>query len=322
MSVFPSIDLANKDGPPMDFEGLIKKTFVDLTVKIDRPETLISIGEHQYKDKSYPTSVMTSGEFSCIVAPSKTKKSFLKSAICASYIGGNSNQHFDNIKGHRNEDYFILDIDTEQSSYYAQKTFQRVTEITGIEYKNHIPFKLRALSVYERLALIEHLIYKSEYSEKLKLVFIDGIADLMMDVNDMEKSNEIANYLLKWTEEKNIHICVIIHSAFGTKKATGNLGSTLIKKAESVLMLDPTDGTKKVIKTIHQYSRGYGFDDFYFSIKDTDALPYKVDENSYQFPDNEKTSNIDVETNSFLTPFTPVTPSEAFNLDSDIDVPF
>lgn len=244
----------------------------------------------------------------------------MKSAICASYIGGNANHHFNNIKGHRKEDYVILDIDTEQSSYYSQKTFQRVSEMTGVDYPNHKPFKLRALSVYERLALIEHLIYNSEYSENLKLVFIDGIADLMMDVNDLEKSNEIANYLLKWTEERNIHICVIIHSAFGTKKATGNLGSTLIKKAESVLMLDPTDGSKKVIKTIHQYSRGYSFDDFYFSIKDKDALPYRVDELTHEFIDEENT--IEESEKEFFTSIKPGNINDAFDLEEDIDVPF
>ena len=302
---------------PFDFEDLISKTLVDLSVNVERPETLISIGSHLYKDKDYPTAVMTAGEFSCIVAPSKTKKSFLKSAICAAYVGGKSNSHFPNIKGHRDKDYYILDIDTEQSNYYATRTFKRVNEMTGIDYKNHIPFKMRALSVNERIELIKHLIYNSKYSDDTKLVFIDGIADLMLDVNDMEMSNIIANYLLKWTEEKKIHICVVIHSAFGTSKATGNLGSTLIKKAESVLMLSPTDDTKKVIKTIHQYSRGYSFDEFHFSIKDKDALPYKVDDFKHEFEDEEYNRSTDI------IPFTE--PKDAFDFpddDLDSDIPF
>jgi hypothetical protein len=293
----------------LDYSDLISKTLVDLSVKVDRPETLISIGEHQYKDKFYPTSVMTAGEFSCIVAPSKSKKSFLKSAVCAAYVGGNSGRHFTNIKGHRDKDYYILDIDTEQSNYYARRTFKRVAEMTGMNYKNHIPFKMRALSVHERLELIKHLLYKSQYSGNIKLVFIDGIADLMLDVNDMEMSNIIANYLLKWTEELNIHICVVIHAAFGTSKATGNLGSTLIKKAESVLMLSPTDDSKKVIKTIHQYSRGYSFEAFHFSIKDKDALPYRVGDFKHEF-DNES------ETFDEKLPF--INPDDAF----DNDIPF
>lgn len=319
MSVFQQVEISNKTNSEIDFEALIRKTFVDLKVKIDRPETLISIGEHQYKDKFYPTAVMTSGEFSCIVAPSKTKKSFLKSALCACYIGGKANQFFSNIKGHRDKDYDILDIDTEQSSYYSQKTFQRVAEMTGDDYENHKPYKLRALSVQERLVLIEHLIYSND---NLKLVFIDGIADLMMDVNDMEKANEIANYLLKWTEERNIHICVIIHSAFGTKKATGNLGSALIKKAESVIMLDPTDGTKKVVKAIHQYSRGYSFNDFHFSIKDKDALPYQVDDVHYEFMDNGEIFNQPKEKELIISNLP--TPQDAFgtDYDDDLEVPF
>lgn len=305
------IQIKSTQQNPLDFEDLISKTLVDLSLKVERPETLISIGNHFFKNKQYPTAVMTAGEFSCIVAPSKTKKSFLKSAICAAYVGGKSNNHFSNIKGHRNQDYFILDIDTEQSNYYATRTFNRVKEMTGIDYKNHIPFKMRALSVVERLELIKHLIYDSKYANKTKLVFIDGIADLMLDVNDMEMSNIIANYLLKWTEERKIHICVVIHAAFGTSKATGNLGSTLIKKAESVLMLAPTDDSKKIIKTIHQYSRGYSFDEFHFSIKDKDALPYKVDDFKHEFEDE----NIDDIAKEI--PF--IEPNDAFsNLNNEV----
>ena len=84
MDVFEKLEISNKTNSDIDFDALIKKTFVDLKIKIDRPETLISIGEHEYKNKLYPTSVMTSGEFSCIVAPSKTKKSFLKFVIQSS----------------------------------------------------------------------------------------------------------------------------------------------------------------------------------------------------------------------------------------------
>lgn len=290
--MFKEITPDKKEINQLDYSELILKSKVDLSKKYDRPETLISIGSHSYKDKDYPTAVMTSGEFSCLVAPSKSKKTFLKSAIEAAYIGGNSNRHFPNIKGHRDKNYYILSIDTEQSNYYASRAFKRVEEMTGVKYKNYIAFKMRALSIDERIGLIKHLIYNSEYSGKTKLIFIDGIADLLLDVNDMEASNIIANYLLKWTEEMNIHICVIIHSAFGTSKATGNLGSTLIKKAESVLMLSPTDDTKKVIKVSHQYSRGYSFDDFYFSIKDKDALPYKVDDFKHEFEDDFKETDI------------------------------
>lgn len=316
--MFQEIEVTNKDGPKIDFEALKKLTFVDLTVKLERPETLISIGEHSFKNANYPTSVMTAGEFSLLVAPSKTKKSFLKSVFAGAFIGGNSKNYFENIKGHRKtDDAVIIDFDTEQSRYYAQKTFSRSIEISGREYKNYLPYMLRTLTPRERILFIEHIIYNTP---NIKFVLLDGAADLVTDTNDLSEANELASYLLKWTEELQIHICAIIHSAYGTEKATGHLGSTLIKKAESVILLKPTDASKKVIQTVHQYSRGYAFDDFYFSIKNTDAMPYQVDENG-----NFQTSEGDI---LGIEPKQPemtfkANPNQAFGSQEEIDdVPF
>lgn len=318
--MFQTINLDNKDGPQIDFEALKEKTFIDLSEKIERPETLISIGEHPYKGEFYPTSVMTAGEFSMIVAPSKTKKSFIKSAISGAFLGGNSKQYFDNIRGHRSsDDISILDFDTEQSRFYAHRTFRRALDIAGLEkYDRYLPYMLRTLNPTERVKFIEHMIYETP---NLKLVFIDGVADLVHDTNDLVESMTLASDLLRWTEEAKVHVCVIMHSAYGTDKATGHLGSTLIKKAESVILLKPTDDTKKVIQTHHQYSRGYAFDDFFFSIKDKDAMPYKVDDITHDFPT--------VEGDIVDMPFNPadykqVSLTDAFDgsEDSEVDVPF
>lgn len=318
--MFQEIDISNKDGPKMDFEALKKLTFVDLSVKLERPETLISIGEHYYKNQPYPTSVMTAGEFSMIVAPSKTKKSYLKSAFAGALMGNKSKHYFDNIRGHlKSDDDVIADFDTEQSRYYAQKTFSRAEEIAGRKYANYFPYMLRMLAPRERVLFIEYILYNTP---NIKYAFIDGIADLVNDTNDLAESVELATFLLKWTEELQIHICVIMHSAYGTEKATGHLGSTLIKKAESVILLKPTDASKKVIQTLHQYSRGYSFDDFYFSIKNTDAMPYKVDDLSYDFPTAEGDTISINEFKSEQIQFK-ATPNEAFTAPEDVDdVPF
>ena len=62
-----------------DFAKIVESCYVDLSEEITKPEILISIGQHEYKNNFYPTPVMTAGEFSAIVAQSKAKKSFLSS---------------------------------------------------------------------------------------------------------------------------------------------------------------------------------------------------------------------------------------------------
>lgn len=295
------------------FDRQFVECYVDLDKKIARPETIISIGEHSYKGQNYPTAVMTAGEFSVISAPSKSKKSYLKSQIASSYIGGKANNHFENIKGHRKDDAIVVDCDTEQGKFNASNTFKRTRKITGQSYGGYYPFKMRHLSAEQRVAFMDRLLESEKFRDKVKLVFIDGVADLIEDSNDLVMSNYIAQKLLTWTDVYNIHVCVIIHNAYNTIKPTGHLGSAVVKKAESVILLEPTDETKKVIKVRHLYSRFREFEDFYFTINDYDALPYKCDE----------IGNIGAD-NFIEKPLPNVNPDEAFdkNKDEDNDVPF
>jgi hypothetical protein len=260
-----------------DFKKVFDSCFVDLSVEIERPEILLSIGQHEYKKNMYPTAVMTAGEFSAIVATSKSKKTFLKSAFCGCYIGGNSVNYFPNIKSHRDKDYGILDFDTEQGKFYTQRTFRRPHELAGGTYENFKGFACRHLATKDRVLLIDNCLKKqSEFcKETVKLVFIDGIADLVENTNDLVMSSEVADYLLRWTYEYNIHICVVIHKSGLTNKPLGHMGTYVLKKAESVIDLEREDDG--VIKVTNPYSRGYSFDEFRFNIN-KDALPYLVED--------------------------------------------
>jgi hypothetical protein len=264
------------------FDSVFEDCFIDTNIEVERPEVLISIGEYKVKGNLYPIPVMTAGEMSCIVAPSKSKKSFIKSVICASYILGDSSNYFPNIKGHRDKDYYIFDFDTEQSKYYSSKTFQRTIEMVGFKYSNYVPFCLRKLSTVERYMFIDRILESDRYKGKVKIIFIDGIADLVDNDNDPVESKKVAGYLMKWTSQFNIHICTVIHSSWGTNKATGHLGSSMVKKAETVMLLTPTDESKDVIKVEHQYNRGYKFEEFHFKINDYNAMPYKVNDITFE----------------------------------------
>ena len=239
------------------------------------PEILLSIGQHEYKGNYYPTPIMTAGEFSAIIATSKSKKTFLKSAFLASYIGGSSSVLFPNIKSHRDNEYTILDFDTEQGKYYTQRTFRRVIEMVGANYQNYKGYATRHLSSNERLLLIDHCLKNQhKYNHPVKLVSIDGIADLVENTNDIVMSKEASDYIMKWTYEYNIHITTIIHKSAMTNKPLGHLGTYVLKKAETVIDLEIQDD--KSIKVSNPYSRGYRFDEFTFDIN-KNALPYLIE---------------------------------------------
>jgi hypothetical protein len=273
-------ELENKkvDVELLDYLKIVSDCCIDLSEEMPLPEILLSIGEHKYKNKYYPTPVMTSGEMSAIVAVSKAKKSFLKSAFIGSYIGGRANVLFGNMKSHRDKDYTILDFDTEQGKYYAQRTFRRVQDITEGQYDNYHCYATRQLSSVQRLELIDYCLknQKTLYKEPVKLLSIDGIADLVENTNDIVMSKEASDYIMKWTYEYNIHCMTIIHKSGMTGKPLGHLGTYVLKKAESVIDLEVQDD--KTILVSNPYSRGYQFDSFSFDVNG-DSLPYLIEDN-------------------------------------------
>lgn len=261
----------------IDFTALESECNIDLSEQLTPPEILLSIGTHEYKGKHYPTSVMTAGEFSVITATSKSKKSFLKSAFLGCYIGGSANTLFRNIQSHRDKDYTVLDFDTEQGKFYTQRTFRRVQEITGGNYEFYKGYATRHLSSKQRLLLIDYCLknQKELYANPVKLISIDGIADLVENTNDITLSKEASDYILKWTYDYNIHITTVIHKSASTGKPLGHLGTYVLKKAETVIELDVQEDY--TVKVTNPYSRGYRFEDFSFDIN-TDALPYLIEE--------------------------------------------
>lgn len=273
-------ELENKkvDIELLDYLKIVLDCYIDLSEEMPKPEILLSIGEHKYKDKWYPTPVMTSGEFSAIVGVSKAKKSFLKSAFIGCYVGGDANILFGNIKSFRDRDYTILDFDTEQGKYYAQRTFRRVQDISGGQYGNYYCYATRHLTSHQRLQVIDYCLKNQStlYKEPVKLVSIDGIADLVENTNDIIMSKEASDYIMKWTYDYNIHITTIIHKSGATGKPLGHLGTYILKKAESVIDLEVQDD--KTILVSNPYSRGYQFDSFSFDVNG-DSLPYLIKDN-------------------------------------------
>ncbi len=258
--------------PEFNYEEVYKECFVDLDVVIERPPCALSIGTF---GNGEDLAIHTYGEFSATVAPSKTKKSYYKSALIASYIGGNTNNYFPNIKTHRDKDYYIVDIDTEQGKYYAQNVFRRVITMVGERYANYLPFSMRSKTPKERVMFVDSLLNDPKYKGKIKFVSIDGIADLIENTNDIVMSAEISQKVLEWTDVHGVHLHTIIHKLRGVNKPTGHIGSYVLKKAEAVVFLEHIDENDKKSDIIvkHKYSRGIAFEDFTFNL-DKQGLPY------------------------------------------------
>lgn len=257
----------------INFQNIYDSSFVDVRKKIEYPPVAISIGEHSLGSRHFPIPFGTYGNFSCIVGASKSKKTFLKSMIMASYIGGNTSRYANSVKSHRDRDCFIIDIDTEQSSFHAQNVFKRVLRMTGLEsYEYYKPFALRPYEPKQRLEFIEWLIYESDMKDNIGLIGIDGLADLVEDFNDLKESQSAIQKIMKWTDDKQFHLTTILHSNYGSAKAVGHIGSSVLKKAETVCSVVNNDTH---ITAHFTHTRGFPIADFDYSVND-EGLPYII----------------------------------------------
>ena len=264
-------EVIDKSDVSVNFHNIYKSAFVDVSKKIEYPPVAVSMGTHTMGSKTFPIPFGTYGNFSCIVGPSKSKKTFLKSLITASYIGGNTSNYASSIKSHRDRECFVLDIDTEQSSFHAQNVFRRVMRLVGVDnYEFYKPFALRPFEASERLQFIEYLIYESDMKDNIGFISIDGLADLVDDFNDLKKSQAVIQKVMKWTSDKQFHLNTILHSNYGSSKAVGHIGSSMLKKAETVCSVLPEGDA---VKASFTHTRGFPIDEIFYAV-DKMGLPY------------------------------------------------
>uniref|UniRef100_UPI0040483BD4 AAA family ATPase n=1 Tax=Algoriphagus sp. TaxID=1872435 RepID=UPI0040483BD4 len=211
------------------------------------------------------------GDFSLVIGKAKSKKTFCISMFLASMAKNGLTQ--EKIKGElpANKTRVIF-FDTEQSEYYVQKVFHRVNKIIGSTSEAFEAYCLRKFTPEERLQIIDSAI---QSTPDLGFVAIDGVRDLVTSINDEEEATKIASFILKWTQEKQIHIIAALHQNKGDLNARGHLGTELVNKAQTVLSvsLDPT--SKKISVVEAEFCRDREPETFAFSVND-EGLPQLI----------------------------------------------
>lgn len=238
-----------------------------ITDKFEYPPVVIRIDE---------SVVGTLGNFSATVGKAKSKKTFSVTVItaaalvCRLMINYNATMPEDKRK--------IIYFDTEQSPFHSQKVLSRIIELAGMSKEFHpenLEFVcLRKFDPTTRIQIIEEAI---KSTENLGLVIIDGIRDLVFDINSPIESTEIISKLMIWTEVYQLHIHTVLHLNKTDDNARGHLGTELLNKAEAILQVvrDDKDPNISVVKPMS--IRDVEFEPFAFRIDD-DGLPEAVDD--------------------------------------------
>ena len=296
------IEITGNEPEEIDYSLMLKECTMDLDKHVPEPDVIIYYG---FDDKGKEVSLLTRGEFSAIVAQSKTKKSFNKSLIEAAFMGGKTNNYTNHIRcGVKKNKGWLISIDTEQGEYYAHNTFKRTERISGCRYDKYKPIQTRSKTVEERIALIDYIVFESEYAGNIDLLVIDGVADLVYNTNDIETSTKVASKMLQWTSIGKLHLMTVIHKTGSSDKARGHLGTSVQIKTEAIILMDSLTDEKgdfimneqgfperNTVKVRCGMSRGKPFEEFFLRI-DNDGLPFTFNEVSK--PEHPKKEYSDV----------------------------
>ena len=207
--------------------------------------------------------VASLGNISAVVGAAKSKKTFL----CTALVGG--------LLAERGEFGItprlakVLWVDTEQSALHARKVLERIHRLAGWDDNRNCgllhTLTLREVDPKSRAEIL----YRAIELYRPMLVVVDGISDLMYNTNDIAESDAIVGRLMALSTEFNCHILCVLHTNPDSDKARGHIGSTLQRKAETVLYVHKV-GECSVVEP--QFCRNEEFEPFAFII-DEEGLP-------------------------------------------------
>ena len=199
--------------------------------------------------------IATSGNYSQIIGKKKSRKSLFLTYLVSQYAGNPADD--------------VILFDTEQGTRHVWKAMDRIKRLTGYQVGT---FYLRGKSPAERKAIIETVV--REYPTRPKLIIIDGIRDLLSNINDPDQVSELLTWLEKLTLENSLHVINVLHMNKTDNNARGHLGSELLNKSEVTIELERDEKADCTLVKCES-SRDIPFEGFAFR-HDVNGLPEVV----------------------------------------------
>jgi hypothetical protein len=235
-------------------------SIVDTTIgggikKIDRvTEMLPDTNSVFFCGKSFASA----GNFSMIIAPPGTGKSNLLDAISGNAINNNSDGlgFSVNLYGKK-----VLYLDTERSHNDTKRGEERIFCRIGqkdADMRKLDIYRLKEAGLEERKSHLRKCCMSGEYS----LVLIDMITDFVMDDNSYEETGELILMLGVLASKYSLAIICTIHDnpmqSVGDNKgkASGVIGSKMMKKAESVVYMHRLKENKEIVEVTTDFAFG------------------------------------------------------------------
>jgi AAA domain-containing protein len=234
----------------------------DPNVDVQEPDVFLAIEEN---GEEIP--ICTAGNFSLLIGKPKSRKTTLLSIFGATIL--NKDRQIKILKSICISEK-VLWVDTEQNAYHLSRNLHSLAKMVDDDLSNIIAYRFRNVDPTDRFTHIKTLI-TYYVKQGVRVVVIDGIADLLTKgYNDEEEAIKISNFLLKYTEDYNIHIITVLHENKGNGMAKGHIGSYLIQKSESVLSVSKNEKDKQFSEVSSNFTRGKDFSSFFISYDEND----------------------------------------------------
>jgi hypothetical protein len=232
-----------------------KKNKKDLDIKIPDPINI----DHYLVDLDKPVSqevifniqnkiVLTYGSLLILTGKPKARKTtFLHAFIGAAII---NNTIWDITSTLKPEKNLIVLLDTEQSLYDLHQSLARLQNTINTKLSTCVNFKsysARSLDVSQIIELITTICNKNP---NIGLIAIDGLLDLVNDINDVREAKAAIQFLKQTCDKYNVGIIGILHQNKGTNFSLGHLGSFASRHAQTELSIEKNDtGTSTLSAT-------------------------------------------------------------------------
>ena len=250
--------LEKDDFSDEELESYLSKGEIKATDKVTIPPKILFVGD---------CTIATFGIFSASTGKAKSKKTFNISAMVAAAVTNTTVLNYRAClpEGKRK----ILYFDTEQSKYHCHNVLERIYKLSGLSVKKDDPrllfWGLREYTPKLRIALIDYALRKHQ---EVGLVIIDGLRDLMYDINNGKEATDVMTVLMAWTSVYDLHIHTVLHLNKNDNNPRGHIGTELENKAETVLIISKNLQNNSISEVRPMHMRDKEFSTFAFHIDD------------------------------------------------------
>lgn len=252
-----NIDLSNTD--TQQKVVIPQSVWLDVTQDIVEPTWLL-----KYQGVGFSPL----GDIQVVRGMEGNGKSMLLTILMAAVLSGECGGLTCDLKDTR-----VLYIDTEQnmaSTLFVQRRVHHLCRWRGKEANAR--FRVMMLREVEDLKDRNAYLWQAIEDFKPTAVFIDGVADLVSDINKFDECMVMVHKLMAEASRRFISIWSVLHVNYGSQKMRGHLGTEIAHKVSDVLSCQKDKTQDPPVFTVEQVkARNKDIQNFSFIVSDDES---------------------------------------------------